>query len=163
MTFYELNRLDRGHARAEFLRCCGSTRWAEAMTDARPFEQVDAMLARGEDIWRSLGPPDWLEAFAAHPKIGERRTVSAWSAAEQAGMQSADDDVRARIERLNAEYEQRFGFIFIVCATGKAPAEMLAALERRIANQPENELPLAAEEQRKITALRLAKLVDHRT
>jgi OHCU decarboxylase len=121
------------------------------------------MQARGEDIWRSLGPPDWLEAFAAHPKIGERRTVSAWSAAEQAGMQSADDDVRARIERLNAEYEQRFGFIFIVCATGKAPAEMLAALERRIANQPENELPLAAEEQRKITALRLAKLVDHRT
>jgi 2-oxo-4-hydroxy-4-carboxy-5-ureidoimidazoline decarboxylase len=163
MTFDELNRLDRGHARAEFLRCCGSTRWAEAMTDARPFEHVGAMQARGEDIWRSLGPPDWLEAFAAHPKIGERRTVSAWSAAEQAGMQSADDDVRARIERLNAEYEQRFGFIFIVCATGKAPAEMLAALERRIANQPENELPLAAEEQRKITALRLAKLVDHRT
>jgi OHCU decarboxylase len=163
MTFDELNRLDDGLARAAFLRCCGSTRWADAMTDARPFENVDALRARGEEVWRSLGPPDWLEAFAAHPKIGERRAVSAWSAAEQAGMQSADDDVRARIERLNVEYEKRFGFIFIVCATGKAPGEMLRILERRIANQPESELSLAAEEQRKITALRLAKLVDQPT
>ena len=163
MTFDELNRLDNARARAEFLRCCGSTRWAAAMTDARPFENVDALRARGDEVWRSLGPPDWLEAFAAHPKIGERRAVSAWSSAEQSGMQSADDEVRARIERLNAAYEKRFGFIFIVCAAGKAPGEMLAILERRIANQPESELPLAAEEQRKITALRLAKLVDQPT
>jgi OHCU decarboxylase len=163
MTVDELNRLDDGHARAEFLRCCGSTRWAAAMTDARPYENVDAMRARGDEIWRSLAPPDWLEAFAAHPKIGERRTVSAWSSAEQAGMQSADDDVRARTARLNGEYEKRFGFIFIVCATGKAPGEMLALLEARIGNQPDLELPLAAEEQRKITALRLAKLVDQQT
>ena len=163
MTVDELNRLDNGRARAEFLRCCGSTRWAAAMTDARPFEHIGAMQARGDEIWRALRSSDWLEAFAAHPKIGERRAVSAWSAGEQAGMQSAADDVRARIERLNGEYETRFGYIFIVCATGKAPGEMLALLETRIANQPDIELPLAAEEQRKITALRLAKLVDQQT
>src|SRR5262249_10900880 len=110
-----------------------------------------------------LTPPDWLEAFASHPKIGERRPVSAWSSTEQAGMQSADDDVRAQMARLNGEYEKRFGFIFIVCATGKAPGEMLALLEAGIGNQPDIELSLAAEEQRKITALRLAKLVDQQT
>lgn len=163
MTVDQLNRLDDGRAREEFLRCCGSTRWAASMADARPFEDVDAMQARGDEIWRSLARSDWLEAFAAHPKIGERRTANVWSAAEQSGMQSADDDVRARLDRLNAEYEQRFGFIFIVCATGKAPDEMLALLERRLRNLPETELPLAAEEQHKITALRLAKLVDERT
>ena len=163
MTLGELNRLDNGDARAEFLRCCGSTRWAAAMTAARPFENIGAMQARGDEIWCSLSPSDWLEAFAAHPKIGDRRAVSVWSAGEQAGMQSAADDVRSRIERLNGEYETRFGYIFIVCATGKAPGEMLALLEARMANQPDIELPLAAEEQRKITALRLAKLVDQQT
>jgi OHCU decarboxylase len=163
MTFDELNRLDDGRASAEFLRCCGSTRWAAAMAAARPFEDADAMRARGDEIWRSLARSDWCEAFAAHPKIGERRTASAWSVAEQAGMQSADDDTRARLERLNADYEQRFGFIYIVCATGKAPGEMLGLLEKRLTNRLETELPLAAEEQRKITALRLAKLVDQRT
>jgi OHCU decarboxylase len=163
MTFDELNRLDAGRARAEFLRCCGSARWAAAMAEARPFDDVDTMRTRGDEVWSSLARSDWLEAFAAHPKIGERRTASAWSAAEQAGVQSADDEVRARLERMNADYEQRFGFIFIVCATGKAPGEMLALLERRLTNRPESELPLAAEEQRKITALRLAKLVDQRT
>jgi len=163
MTCDELNRLDPGRAQAEFLRCCGSTRWAAAMAEGRPFEDLDAMRARGDEIWRSLARADWFEAFAAHPTIGDGRTASAWSAAEQSGMQSADDDVRARLERLNAEYEQRFGFIFIVCATGKAPGEMLALLERRITNRPETELPLAADEQRKITALRLAKLVDQPT
>jgi 2-oxo-4-hydroxy-4-carboxy-5-ureidoimidazoline decarboxylase len=163
MTVDELNRLDAGRARAELLRCCGSTRWAATMAEARPFEDLGAMRARSDEIWRSLARADWFEAFAAHPKIGDRRTASAWSAAEQSGMQSADGDVRERLERLNVEYEQRFGFIFIVCATGKAPGEMLALLERRLTNRPEIELPLAAEEQRKITALRLAKLVDRPT
>lgn len=130
------------------------------MTAARPFETVSALQARASAVWSSLGREDWLEAFSAHPKIGEQRNVSAWSAAEQAGMQSADSEARTRLAVLNAEYEARFGYIFIVCATGKSPAEMLSMLEGRLPNDADRELPIAAEEQRKITALRLAKLVD---
>ena len=127
---------------------------------ARPFETADGLQASASAIWSSLGRKDWLEAFAAHPKIGEQRSVSAWSAAEQAGMQSADSAARTRLAALNAQYESRFGYIFIVCATGKSPAEMLSTLETRLSNDADRELPIAAEEQRKITALRLAKLVD---
>ena len=130
------------------------------MTGARPFASVDVMQARASAIWSSLGRNDWLEAFAAHPKIGDVRTSSAWSSAEQAGMQSADAKAKTRLAALNAEYEARFGYIFIVCATGKSPGEMLSALETRIGNDAERELPIAADEQRKITALRLTKLVD---
>jgi len=160
MTLGDLNALEPSRAYQELLRCCGSSRWAAAMTAARPFETVDAMQTRGSAMWSSLGREDWLEAFAAHPKIGEQRKVSAWSQAEQAGMQSADSASRTRLAVLNAEYEARFGYIFIVCATGKSPAEMLSMLEARLPNDADRELPIAAEEQRKITALRLDKLVD---
>ena len=160
MTLSELNALEPPRAQQEFLRCCGSPAWAASMTAARPFATVEAMHASADAIWSSLGRGDWLEAFAAHPKIGEQRKVSAWSAAEQAGMQSADARARTRLAALNTEYEERFGYIFIVCATGKSPQEMLSMLETRLTNGRERELPIAAEEQRKITALRLAKLVD---
>ena len=130
------------------------------MTAALPFATVASMRERADAIWASLGRGDWLEAFAAHPKIGARRSVSAWSAAEQAGMQSADERARTRLAVLNADYEARFGYIFIICATGKSPVEILSMLEARLTNDAERELPIAAEEQRKITALRLAKLVD---
>ena len=160
MTLPELNALEASRAREEFRRCCGSSRWASLMADARPFATVEAMRAHADAIWRSLGRSDWLEAFAAHPKIGEQRNVSAWSAAEQAGMQSADERARTRLTALNADYAARFGYIFIVCATGRSPAEMLSMLEERLTNDRDRELSVAAEEQRKITALRLAKLVD---
>jgi len=160
MTLRELNALEPSRAHQEFLRCCGSSRWAAAMTAARPFSDADAMQTRAAAIWSSLRSEDWREAFAAHPKIGEQRAVSAWSAAEQAGMQSADSVVRTRLAALNADYEARFGYIFIVCATGKSSAEMLSMLEARLPNDADRELPIAAEEQRKITLLRLAKLVD---
>jgi OHCU decarboxylase len=160
MTLDEFNALEPARARQELVRCCGSSRWAASMTAARPFATIAAMQARGDAICSSLDRGDWLEAFAAHPKIGEQRNVSAWSAAEQAGMQSADVRARTQLAVLNAEYEKRFGYIFIVCATGKSPQEMLSILEARLTNGQEHELPIAAEEQRKITALRLAKLVD---
>lgn len=160
MTLAELNGLDPSRAQHEFLRCCGSSRWAASMTAARPFATIGAMDARADAIWSSLESSDWLEAFAAHPKIGEQRDVSAWSAAEQAGMQSADGRARTKLAALNADYEAHFGYIFIVCATGKSPEEMLSILEQRLRNDPKNELSIAAEEQRKITSLRLAKLVD---
>jgi 2-oxo-4-hydroxy-4-carboxy-5-ureidoimidazoline decarboxylase len=160
MTLDELNHLDAPRADAQFMRCCGSTRWAAAMTSARPFATLDAMRDHAARIWTSLGKPDWLEAFAAHPKIGEQRSVSAWSTAEQAGMAAAGDDVRGRLAALNAAYEARFGYIFIVCATGRTPEEMLTLVDARLTNDPAVELPIAAAEQGGITALRLAKLLD---
>jgi OHCU decarboxylase len=159
MTLHDLNRLDSAHAEAEFRRCCGSRRWARAMADARPFVSLDAMMAAGDACWASLAPDDWLEAFAAHPSIGEQRPVSDWSTEEQAGMASAADDERARLAASNAAYRARFGYIFIVCATGRSSAEMLAMLDARLSNPPAIELRVAADEQQKITGLRLAKLV----
>jgi OHCU decarboxylase len=160
MTLDELNQLDSSSAAAAFTRCCGSIRWAAAMTGARPFRSVDAMRQRADEIWTSLGPADWLEAFAAHPKVGEQRAASSWSTAEQSGVQSAGDETRARLAELNREYERRFGYIFVVCATGRSAGEMLALLEARMTHEADTELPIAAEEQRKITGLRLEKLVD---
>jgi OHCU decarboxylase len=160
MTLDELNHLHSGIAEAEFRRCCGSARWARAMTEARPFASLAAMTRTGDTIWAALAPDDWLEAFAAHPQIGERGRVSAWSNQEQAGMEFAADDVRARLAASNAVYRSRFGYIFIVCATGKSPEEMLLMLDARLSNNPATELGVAADEQRKIAGLRLAKLMD---
>jgi 2-oxo-4-hydroxy-4-carboxy-5-ureidoimidazoline decarboxylase len=160
MTLAELNGLEPRRAAAEFMRCCGSSRWAAEMTASRPFASLDAMCSRGDAIWASIDKGDWLDAFAAHPRIGEQRPVSAWSSSEQSGMQSAGEVTKARLATLNAAYEARFGYIFIVCATGKPAADMLTLLDARMANDPSIELPIAAEEQRKITGLRLAKLVD---
>jgi len=159
MNLVELNALDAGAATREFLRCCGSTRWAEAMTAARPFDTVDAMTTAADAIWSSLDRSDWLEAFAAHPRIGAA-TDTAWSAAEQAGMSSATSDVRELLIEANREYEARFGYIFIVCATGRRADEMLRMLDARLENDPHIELRIAAEEQRKITRLRLEKLIE---
>jgi OHCU decarboxylase len=160
MTLDALNHLDPVRADAEFRRCCGSGRWARAMTEARPFASLEAMTGAGDAIWAALAPDDWLEAFAAHPQIGEQGRVSTWSNQEQAGMQSAAADVKARLGASNAVYLSRFGYIFIVCATGKSPEEMLAMLDARLANNPAIELRVAASEQCKITGLRLAKLMD---
>jgi OHCU decarboxylase len=163
VTLDDLNRLDRASAEAELLRCCGSTRWAQAMAAARPFASVDALMRAADAVWASLDPADWLEAFAAHPKIGGKSEGAkpGWSGEEQAGVRSATDEVRSRLADRNREYDTRFGYIFIVCATGKSAGEMLAMLEQRLTNDAATELRLAAEEQRKITRLRIGKLVDH--
>ena len=159
MTLRELNAIDADAAAREFQRCCGSTRWTARMAAARPFRDLDDLLARSDATWRALAADDWLEAFAAHPRIGQQGG-SAWSAQEQAGADGAAADVRNRLAAANRDYEARFGYIFIVCATGKSADEMLAALEARLHNEPPRELRIAADEQRKITRLRLAKLVD---
>ena len=130
------------------------------MAAARPFANLNAIVSVGDAIWRALAPADWLEAFSAHPKIGEQASPSSWSTREQSGMREATDDVRRRLASGNAEYLSRFGYIFIICATGKTAAELLTALEGRLSNDPTVELRVAAEEQRKITGLRLAKLMD---
>ena len=140
------------------------------MADARPFGTVDDMLAAADRIWPSLGPDDWLQAFRAHPRIGEIREAggsgragrsgdAGWAGQEQARVRTARDAVRNRLAEGNRHYEARFGYIFIVCATGRSAEEMLAMLERRLTNQPDDELRIAAAEQRQITRLRIAKLV----
>jgi len=159
VTLEELNSISADDAFAAFIRCCGSRRWADGMTAARPFASVDAMMETGDVIWRALDRADWLEAFAAHPRIGDAR-ASGDAAREQAGAADADDDVRRRLAERNRDYEARFGYIFIVCATGKSASEMLEILERRLTHDHGQELPIAADEQRRITRLRLAKLSD---
>ena len=124
----------------------------------RPFANIDVLAAVAQRLWWSLAVADWLEAFAAHPRIGER-AASVWSAQEQARASRTSDEVRERLARGNREYERRFGYTFLVCATDKSAEEILDILERRLHNEPGDELQVAAGEQRKITDLRLMKLV----
>ena len=145
-------------AAAAFQRCCGARAWAARMSAARPFEDVAAMLRIGERLWWSCEPDDWLEAFAAHPRIGES-AGSAWSKGEQHGAQAASTTVLEQLATANQHYYERFGFIYIVCASGRGAAEMLADLRARLGASREQELRTAAEEQAKITRLRLGKLV----
>lgn len=159
MTVVELNLLAAASAEVELLRCCGSRRWSRLMAAERPFTNSDVLAASAERLWWSLSAADWLEAFAAHPRIGERLGAG-WAHEEQAGAASATEDVRRGLERHNREYEQRFGYTFLVCATGRTAGEMLAILEHRLRNTPHDELQIAAVEQRKITGLRLAKLLN---
>ena len=166
MTLGELNQLKHTEAAAELLKCCGSTRWAREMTGARPFASVEELCEKGDAVCESLNEEDWLEAFRAHPKIGGRKAATdqsqqaqSWSAQEQSGVANAARETGDELARQNRDYETRFGFIFIVCATGKSPEEMLTILKSRIGNDRHDELLIAAEEQRKITRLRLEKLL----
>jgi 2-oxo-4-hydroxy-4-carboxy-5-ureidoimidazoline decarboxylase len=153
-----LNALAVSEATAALQRCCRSTRWAREMAARRPFATADEMFRAADDIWWSLGPDDWREAFAAHPRIGEA-TADRQAAREQAHAAGANQGVRDRLARANRAYEERFGYIFIVCAAGKSASEMLAILESRLPNAPDEELRIAAEEQRRITRLRLETLL----
>jgi allantoicase len=165
-----LNTLTPAQAEVEFLACCGSTAWARAMSSARPYASANALQAAADRIWPELEPKDWLEAFSRHPKIGEKRaeprselaTTRAWSEQEQSQARSGSEATLSALARANAEYLAQFGFIFIVCATGKPAEEMLALCRARLANKPEVELRAAAEEQRKITRLRIGKLLGAR-
>jgi 2-oxo-4-hydroxy-4-carboxy-5-ureidoimidazoline decarboxylase len=162
-----LNGIEEARAKAELRRCCASARWADAMLAARPFADDDAVFGAAERAWWALGRADWLEAFAAHPRIGDRdapdprhAATQNWSRAEQAGATEAGAGVRAALAAGNAAYEARFGHVFLICATGRSGEEMLAGLRRRLSNDPDTELRVAAGEQAKITRLRLERLAD---
>ena len=162
----QLNSLSRTQATAELLKCCGCSKWANGMTEARPFANRDDLVAKAGSIWWSLSEADWLEAFRAHPKIGEQKAAAAqsqqaqnWSAQEQAGIADGATETKAELAARNQEYEERFGFIFIVCATGKTSEEILTILTERLQNDTQTELRIAAEEQRKITRLRIEKML----
>ena len=162
----ELDELRAARA-AELLRaCCGAARWVAGMVARRPFHTLGAVLDEADDLWWSLGPDDWLEALAQHPRIGERHDAgaqdprgAAWSAGEQSGVDVASADVRAALAAVNGEYERRFRHTYVVCATGKSAEEMLALARARLGSDPETELRVAAGEQLKITRLRLEKLL----
>jgi 2-oxo-4-hydroxy-4-carboxy-5-ureidoimidazoline decarboxylase len=151
-------------ARAWLRACCASTRWVERTLQRRPFGNVEQLLAVAREVWVALEPADWKEAFAAHPKIGDRDALrnrfpetAHLAAREQAGVDGASDDVLSALAEGNLAYERRFGFIFIVCASGLTADQMLQLLHARLRNDPATELLIAAEEQAKITALRLAR------
>ncbi|HWW76718.1 MAG TPA: 2-oxo-4-hydroxy-4-carboxy-5-ureidoimidazoline decarboxylase [Pyrinomonadaceae bacterium] len=163
----KLNRLGAEEARAALLACCGSTRWASEVAALRPFWDVGQLLRIGRRVWFESGREDWLEAFRAHPRIGESKAAAdtgeeakRWSEGEQSRAREADAETIDELARANREYEERFGFIYIVCATGRTAEELLALLRQRLSNDPDTELRVAAEEQWRITELRLKKFLN---
>ena len=158
-----LNEAPDDEARAMLLRACGSSRWVDRMMARRPFANSAKLLFAARNEWFGLTEVDWLEAFSQHPRIGDRASLEArfpqthdLSEKEQSGIGIAGADVLTALAQANSDYFDRFGFIFIVCATGKSAQEMLALLVSRLLNDRATELRVAAEEQAKITALRLS-------
>jgi len=161
MTIAEFDHLDITEKRALLHSCCGSTTWVNKMLTALPAEDLVDLLEIAEEQWYSCHEPDWQEAFSHHPKIGDIQTLREKFAAtesEQASVKEASEQTLQQLAANNQAYEQRFGFIFIVCATGKSAEEMLQLLQQRLYNNPEVEIQIAMEEQLKITKLRLEKL-----
>lgn len=163
MDLAELNRLPHADALEAFTACCASPAWAAAMVDRRPFGDLATLLSDADEVWWDLAPDDWLEAFDAHPRIGERAdgddAHSRWSRREQQTATDADDATARRLAECNARYEERFGFTFIVFASGRSAAEILELCSQRLDNGEIEELTVAAAEQSRITNLRLRRLV----
>jgi allantoicase len=161
------NRMTRQKVIQSLLDCCGSRKWAEELAAQRPFASRAELFEAADKVWSALGHADWLEAFRHHPPIGGKRAAakqspkaSRWSASEKSATQTAGPELLSVIAAGNRAYEGKFGHVFLICATGKTSQEMLQALQKRMSNRPESELRIAVEEQRKITRLRLEKLLD---
>jgi 2-oxo-4-hydroxy-4-carboxy-5-ureidoimidazoline decarboxylase len=164
----KVNNLSEAEAKAEFMRCCGSTRWAERMLAGRPYMGEDELFHFSDKIWFDLSREDYLEAFSHHPKIGDIDSLTKkfastkqWAAGEQSGVNTASREILEELAAGNKAYEDKFGYIFIVCATGKTAAEMLEILNKRLPNTPEVEIKVAMKEQNKITHIRLEKLLNN--
>lgn len=155
------NAVDAEAAEAAVLPCCGSRAWARGMAARRPVGDEAELLRVAAEVWAEMGEAEWMEAFAAHPRIGERKggetRSAAWSRAEQAGVGLEEEEVAERLRVGNARYESRFGRVFLICATGRGAEEMLRELERRMGNEEAEEMHEAMREQGKITALRLRR------
>jgi 2-oxo-4-hydroxy-4-carboxy-5-ureidoimidazoline decarboxylase len=161
-----LNALSPEAAAEALTRCCGSTRWVRGMLARLPFASHTAMFAAAVEVWAQLGPDDYREAFSHHPEIGSNleelrkkfAKTADWSQSEQSAALGASESTLHALRDGNRAYRERFGFSFIVCATGKSAEEMLALLQTRLKHAPDLELDIAATEQAKITHLRLEKL-----
>jgi len=162
-TLSAWNEAEAQAALDAMLACCGARRWATGMVALRPIANIADLSAAADRIWSTMKEADWMEAFACHPRIGERKTAhtstksAAWSQQEQSSANNAAERVLAELEKGNLLYEQRFGFTYLVCATGKSAEEMLAILNRRLVSDRAAELIEAAEQQRQITQIRLGK------
>jgi 2-oxo-4-hydroxy-4-carboxy-5-ureidoimidazoline decarboxylase len=164
-SWQRLDRAAPGEARDLLRRCCGASDWVERMAARRPFGSREALIAAARGEWFALEPSDWREAFRHHPTIGDREalrqrfaTTAHLSEREQAGVDGASEETLTALAEGNREYECKFGYIFIVCASGKSAGEMLRLLRQRLPNSPDDEILIAAEEQMKITELRLMDL-----
>lgn len=162
-----LNAVDETSAREQLARCCGASAWVDWMLHARPYDGVSGLFAASTGAFSGLKRADWLEAFQHHPKIGDIDSLrakfastSSWAGAEQSGTGQASEETLLALAAGNSAYEAKFGFIFIICATGKSAAEMLGALRARLPNDQEAELHNAAEQQKLITEIRLRKLLN---
>jgi 2-oxo-4-hydroxy-4-carboxy-5-ureidoimidazoline decarboxylase len=161
------NALDTESAVQEILPCCGSRAWAERLAARRPFTDVKQLSEESDKIWAALPEQDWRQAFDSHPRIGQQHARAAtaeslaWSSEEQrAAMSPAgsrEDAAKLALADGNRQYEERFGRIFIVCASGKSAAAILEILNARMQNTAADELLEAAEQQRQITQLRLLR------
>jgi allantoicase len=163
----QINNLPAAAARKALLNCCGSITWADQMISRRPFAEDAKLFASADEIWTRLDRSEWLRAIRHHPPIGGRRgnskqsgTARKWSAGEQSAAQTSPPEALAVLHAANQAYHATFGYVFLICATGKSGDEILQSLRQRLANDPETELRVAAEEMRKIIRLRLEKLLD---
>ena len=168
MTVKEFNALDDNAAAAELTAICGAARWGRLMLARRPYASREAIRSAAAESWQALGPGDWLDAVAHHPRIGSGEAAHptsararSWSSGEQAGARAASEATRRHFAALSAQYERTFGRPFIICATGMCLADMGVALERRLAHDHDTELGATADELRRITLLRVDKLVAH--
>ncbi|MES2836649.1 MAG: 2-oxo-4-hydroxy-4-carboxy-5-ureidoimidazoline decarboxylase [Bacteroidota bacterium] len=166
MNINELNNLSTEKLFDELFKCCGSTTWANLLAAKKPFKNKEELLLASDKIWENCTTQDGLEAFTHHPKIGDLKNLEKkfastkeWAGGEQAGVNSATQNTLIALAEGNETYEKKFGYIFIVCATGKSAEEMLALLNARISNDADKELKIAMNEQNKITHIRLEKLL----
>ncbi|HKR03170.1 MAG TPA: 2-oxo-4-hydroxy-4-carboxy-5-ureidoimidazoline decarboxylase [Bacteroidia bacterium] len=149
----------------EIFKCCGSRTWVEKLSEKYPFPSVEELKNESDKIWFSLSEKDWLEAFTQHPKIGDMKSLEKkfastkqWAENEQSAVNIATQTVLQELKDGNDAYEKKFGYIFIICATGKSAEEMLSILKSRLKNSPQEEIKIAVHEQNKITHLRIDKL-----
>ena len=162
MTIASFNNLDKETAAEKLFSCCGSRKWVSLMMEAFPFESGKLMVEKATTAWyNECVKEDWLESFTHHPKIGDKKSLSEkFAGKEQESVVSASDEIIEALTKANKEYEKKFKFIFIVCATGKSANEMLQLLNDRLKNDTETELNIAMSEQHKITLLRFKKIID---
>lgn len=165
MTIAEFDHLSSEKKRELLLQCCGSASWADKVMQSLPAEDLVDLMEISDEAWSQCNEDDFREAFTHHPKIGDIDSLKEkfantahWAAGEQSGVNQSSEKILLQLAEGNKKYEDKFGYIFIVCATGKSAAEMNNMLQERLHNDPEQEIRIAAEEQNKITKIRLEKL-----